>query len=411
MGRISLLFIGLSMLMSQAFAGIDGFDARFNLVKSDQGAVKAIKLKKAVTRFTIKPFLDQIKADLKKEQSEGLMGLSDAEKEQEIDDMLFELGLDPYAKSTEGGSEEAQKLKESLMNIKNIDVDAAFSKADDRNFWKEFEAKLQEAMLFVDPTVVANLDDARFFYKRQITYKVITWALEEAKKRFSEVPVLNIVSFIVVRVHDMMVEQRHFHHNMLLHYFETVEESKLGMTKEEVDRAISSIYEYRIEMMAINESNKAAANWLSYGLDKFYMTVRAGNTKVKNWGAPLARVKFTDIKKLNFAFASVTEGGARKIYHLHLPAHKFTAKPAMAYDYSNPKKIKRIRSLLNLGGVALGFIQLPNWLKSNVHSFLQSMYVEQVRMEGGLVGYFETTGDTAMLKSIYAQRANFYIVE
>lgn len=404
------LLTGLLMSLGAQAQDLTGFQSRFQLVKNAEDKVVAIKLKKAVTSFTIKPFLEQIKNDLKKEQAQGFL-MNEAEREAEIDELLYELGLDPYAKSGSDGQEEAEKLKKSLLNIPNIDVDAVFAKTQNNGFWKEFETKLKDALLFIDPTVLANLEDARFFYKRQVTYEVIKWALDEAKKRFSEVPVLNIVSFVIVRVHDMMLEQRHFHHNMLLHYFETVEESKLGLTKDEVDRATSSIYEYRIELAGLSESNKAAANWGSYGMDKFYMQIRAGNSRVRSWQAPLSATNFKDVRKLNFAFASVMEKDARKIYHLHHAGHQFTSKPALAYDYSNPNKVKRTRALLNLGGIALGFISMPDWIKSNVHNFLNSMYVQQVRTEGALVGYFETTGDTAMLKRIYAQRANFYIVE
>ncbi len=403
---IQALVFGL-MISGAAFAqDLSGFNKRFDLVRNENGAVTTIKLKTVIPTFTIRPFLEQLKNELKREQASGFIG-----NEAEIDEMLIELGLNPYALTGEEGQEEAQKLKESLLNIGNINVDAEFSKANNKKFWKEFEDRMKEAMTFIDPTVLANLDDARFFYKRQVTHKVIVWAIKEAQKRFSEVPVLNIVTFIITRVHDMMLEQVHFHHNMLLHYFETMDESKLGMTKEEVDRAVSSIYEYRIELAALNESNKAAKNWQSYGMNKFYMDVRSGNTKVRGWTSGLGSRQFSDVKKINFAFASVTEENARKIYHLHCNGHMFTQKPALAYDYARPQHVKRIRSLLTLGGVALGFINIPDWIKSNVHNFISSMYVQQVRMEGGLVGYFESTGDTGMMKNIYAQRANFYIVE
>lgn len=409
MSRIIFSLVAVMAFSLSSFAqDMTAFNKRFELVKNEQGKVTAIRLKKAVTTFTIRPFLEQIKADLKREQNEAFVGV---DSEEDVDQMLMDMGLNPYSLVGENGSEEAQKIKEALLNIKNINVDEAFAQADDKAFWKEFETKLKEAWLFVDPSVMANLDDAQFFYKRQVTYRVVEWALQTAAKRFSSVPVLNIVTFMVVRIHDMMLEQRHFSHNMLLHYFETIPESKLGMTKEEVDRAVSSIYEYRIDAMSYNESKKAAANWATYGFDKFYADVRMGNSKIRQWQSPLASTRFSDIKKLDYAFASVMENNARKIYHLHITAHQFTQKPALAYDYSNPQRVKRNRALLNLAGVVLGFINIPDWLKGNVDNFIKSMYVQQVRMEGALVGYFETTGDTAMMKSIYAQRANFYIVE
>ena len=389
---------------------LDGFNKRFEIVKNPEGKIIAIKLKKAVTRFTIRPFIEQIKNDLKKEQS-SLALMNEVEKEAQVDAMLEDLGYSAYALHGGEGKKEAQKVKESILNVPNIDVEAAFMELDKADFWAEFERKLHEAMMFIDPTILANLDDARFFYKRQVTYKVVVWALEQAKKRFSNIPILNIASFVIVRVHDMMLEQRHFHHNMLLHYFETIPETKLGMTKEEVDRTVSSIYEYRIDAMDFLTSNAAAKDWMNFGMNSFYRQVRAGNNKMESWRSGMSSTRFEEMKKLNFAFAQVKEAEAQKIYHLHHNMHQFSRKPSLAYDFSNPKKVKNNRALLNVAGIALGFIKMPGWLKSNVDNFIKSIYVQQVRTEGALVGHFETMGDPEMVRSVYSQRANFYIVE
>jgi hypothetical protein len=409
MSRLITLSFGLLLSLS-AFAqdlSIQGFNERFTLVRNEENRVTVIKLKKAVTKFTIRPFLEQIKADLTKEQ-DSFNALAASEKEAQIDNLLFDMGLDLYGKSN--GSEEARKIREALLNIPNINIEQAFAELNQEDFWAEFQSKLQEAMLFIDPTVLTNLEDSRFFYKKNVTYKVVEWALQQAQKRFANVPVLNIATFVIVRVHEMMLEQRYFHHNMLLHYFETIPESKLGMTKEEVDRAVSSIFEYRIEATNFFESNRAAADWLNYGMDNFYKSVRSGNARMKEWSSPLSSMNFQDIKKLNFGFASVTHEGGRKIYHLHHSAHQFSSRPSLAFDYSNPSRVKKNRALLNIAGIAIGFIKLPGWLKGSVETFIKSFYVEQVRMEGALIGYFESTGDTAMINRIYNQRANFYIL-
>ena len=401
---VALVFGCLSAIAQDQ--SVAGFNDRFTLVKNDQGKVTVIKLKRATKHFTLKPFIQQLKNDLLGEQ-QSLAKMTDTE----LDDMMIELGINPYAFDYEGGSAEAQHFRVSVRNVINIDVEAAFAELDQKDFWEEFQRRLNEAALFLDPTVVANLEDPRFFYKKAVTYKVVTWALQEAQKRFSNIPVLNIASFVIVRVHDMMLEQRHFAHNMLLHYFEKVGEGKLGMTKTEVDRAVSSIYEYRIDPTNFFESSHAASDWANYGMNKFFMNVRSGNMTIQEWTGPFSTMTFKDVKKLNFAFASVTQEGVRKIYHLNHMAHMFSMKPALAYDYSNPVKVKRFRALLNIGGVALGFLKLPGGVKSAVDNFIKSLYVQQVRTEGALIGYFESTGDTAMMKSIYSQRSNLYIVE
>lgn len=402
------LFI-LSQTVLAQDAALDGFNKRFSLVKDTQGKVVAIRLKKAIARFTIKPFIEQLKNDLLLEQN-SFANANYEEKEALINEALFEMGVDPLLMSGDG-YEEAMKTKESFLNIKNININQAFNELDQKDFWSEFESKINEAFLYIDPTILTYHEDARFFYKRQVTYKVVIWALEQAKKRFSNIPVLNIASFIIVRVHDMMMEQRLFHHNMLLHYFENIPESKFGMTKEEVDRAISSIYEYKIDVTNVIESNKAAKDWLNYGWSNFYTVVRAGMGKIRSWESGLSSVYFENIKRLNFAFAEIKDNDGKKIFHLHLNAHQFSRKPAMAYDYANPNRVKQIRSILNLAGVALGFVKMPGWLKSRVDTFIKSFYVEQVRFEGALVPYFEMNGDALMAKNIYSQRANFYIVE
>ncbi len=408
MSHFSLTIL-LSIFALNVFAqdaSVTGFNDRFNLVKNEQGQVTIIKLKRATRFFTIKPFIKQLKNDLLGEQ-QALSNMT----ELELDEMMYELGINPYALGEEGNSTEAQHFRDSVRNVLNIDVEAAFTELDQKDFWEEFQRRLNEAALFIDPTVVANLDDARFFYKKAVTYKVVTWALQEAQKRFSNIPVLNIASFVIVRVHDMMLEQRHFAHNMLLHYFEKLPESKLGMTKKEIDRAVSSIYEYRIEATNFFESNNAAADWANYGMNKFFMNVRSGNMTVQEWSGPFSSMTFKDVKKLNFAFASVNHEGIRKIYHLNHSAHMLSMKPALAFDYSKPERVKRFRSLLNIGGVALGFLKLPGGIKSAVDNFIKSLYVKQVRTEGALVGYFESTGDTQMRKAIFSQRSNLYIVE
>ncbi len=410
MFRSIISVIALLAISASAFASeYKGFDARFGLVKSEEGKVIAIRLKKAVTKFTIRPFIEQIKSDLMNEQN-SFAAKSLVEKEQQIDDMLFSMGLNPYDKNS-SGEDEARRIKESLLNLPNIDVDAAFAELAGNGFWEEFERKLKEAMMYIDPSILTYHDDARFFYKKNVTYAVVTWALGEAQKRFSNIPLLNIASFVIVRVHDMMMEQRIFHHNMLLHYFETVKENELGMTKEEVDMAVSSIYEYKIQASNFGESNRAARDWMNYGMNNFYMMVRSGNTRVRDWADPIFGGRFTNIKKIDFAFAEVNEKDVRKIYHLHVNAHQFSSKPALAFDYSQPTRVKRNRALLNLAGVGLGFLPIPGWIKGNVQTFIKSLYVEQVRMEGALVGYFEMNGNDVMLKKIYGQRANFYIVE
>ena len=404
--RNVLLGFALVLMTQMAFASA-GFQKRFQLVKNDQGQTVAIRLKALSLRFTLAPFIEQIKNDILSEQRRiknlGFMGY-----ESEVDARLAAMGMDPYSKDSEG-AEEIRAVKESLMNIPNINVEESFLAIERSGLMAEFEKKIQDALLQLDLALVANLDDSRYFYRRNVVYAVVTWALEQAQKRFSSVPFLNLASFVIVKVHDLLHEQKTFHHNMMLHYFQNVSEAELGMSKSEVDRAVSSIYEYRIATTGLSESNRAAREWDVFGWNKFYVQLRQGNTRAR---ALSQGSRYTDSKRVNFAFQESTSEGSRRIYNLLMNAHLFSSQPAMAYDYARPDKVRRDRALLNLAQVGLGFIPgIPGMLKSLANTFLDSMHKEQRLMDGALVAYFELNQNSVMVDQMYKQTINPYIVK
>lgn len=379
-----------------------GFRKRFQLVKNSEGKVIAIRLK-TFSSFSLRPFVDQVKNDLIAEQRRW-SSKNAQEMEAQIDAELMSMGLNPYAKE---GEENAVAIKDSLMNVPNIPVEASFAEIQRSGLMAEFEAKLQEALIQFDLSAVAHLEDSRFFYRRAVTHAVVSWALEQAKKRFASVPMLNLASFVIVKVHDLLLEQKTFHHNMMLHYFQTMPDGALGMTKEEVDRAVSSIYEYRIQAASYNESNRAARDWGRYGWNIFYVQLRQGNTRQR--GLESAGT-LREVNRLNFAFVEYNDGESQKIFHLLMNEHMFSGKPALAFDAAKPEKVKRQRALLNLAQVGLGFLPVvPGWIKSMVETFINSMTVDQGRLEGALVPVFEAQGRTDMVEAIYKQNINPYL--
>jgi hypothetical protein len=403
------MFRGLicALVMSVSFGAwaqdAAGFHKRFQLVKSADGKVLAIRLK-VFSHFSLRPFVEQVKNDLLSEQRRW-NNKSAQEMEARIDAELVAMGLDPYAKD---GEENAGAIKDSLMNIPNIKVEESFAELRRTGLLAEFEARLQEALIQFDLSAVAHLEDSRFFYRRAVTHAVVSWGLEQAKRRLGSVPLLNLASFVMVKVHDLLLEQKTFHHNMMLHYFQNVPESALGMTKEEVDRAVSSIFEYRIQATGLQESNRAAREWDRYGWNSFYATLRMGNTRQRGLESD-GTLRATE--RLNYAFATFDEGGVKRVYNLLQNKHMFSGKPALAYDFAQPDKVRRERALMNLAQVGLGFLPVvPGWIKGMVDSFIDSMYVEQRRLEGALVPMFEARGDASLVQAVYRQSINPYLI-
>lgn len=403
---IALLLLVLSL---QAFAAgtpaimsMDGFHKRFNIVRDDNGEVTAIKMKFFTQKFSIRPYLMQIKNDLKAEIAR-MQSQNKSVTENEINALVDEL-IAGSEKSAET-EENVYVLKDSLLNLTSINVDESFTEVQKHEVLKKFEFDLKKALKMLDLAIIADPTDARFFYRKNVTYEVVKQAINFAKKKFDSIPVLNLAAFIIVKVHDLVLEQRLFHQNMLLHYLNNFE-TKLGMSESEVNRVFSSIYESRIGVTGYGESNSAAQNWEHYGLDKFYAMVRTGNTRIRNadFGTDTLGPKY------NFGFIEVKEDGERLVKNLINNKHMFSSKMATAYNYDKPNQVKRFRSLLNLGQVGLGFLPIPGWIKSNVERFVESYYVDQKRTEGALVGFFESTGNTEMFNAILKQNINPYLV-
>lgn len=389
----------LFSLTTFAQVNLDGYEKRFNVVRDVDGNATYVKMNFFTKGFSLMPYVNQIKNDIKTE----ITRMRSKAYGQEIEIFLEEL---------EEGSEKSAEVQEnifairdSLKNLDNIKVEKVFSELNRGGVLQKFREELEAALDKYSLAVIASTEDPRYFYKRNVTYEVVTRALEFAKSRFSDIPLLNLASFVIVKVHDLVLEQRLFHQNMLLHYLQNTNEVELGLTTEEADKIFSSIYESRIAAINYRESNQAAANWTKYGLNKFYGMVRTANNKLRRTTRSMQ-----GIERYNFAFFEAKVDGERLVYNLVHTKHSFSSKMAVAYNYEEPNKIQRFRSLLNLGQVGLGFLPIPSWLKGQVEGFIESYYVEQKRLEGALVGYFEMNSNLVMARAIKANTINPYIL-
>ncbi len=254
---------------------LNSFKKRFSYVKNDQGEVSYVKMNLINNKWSISPYVNQIKEDVKRE----IERMRSKSYEQELEELYVH--LEQGAHKSDEFVENIGTLRRSFDQLKTIDVDHFFNKIETKGVLSKFQKELKEALRLLDLSVIASTQDPRYFYKRNVTYEVLKRAINFAKDKFTSIPVLNLVSYVLVEVHEMVLEQRLFHQNMLLHYLQNVKEDKLGLTIAEADRIFSSIYESRISPINYWESNRAADNWARYGLNKFYAMVRMANNKFR----------------------------------------------------------------------------------------------------------------------------------
>ncbi|MBP9682537.1 MAG: hypothetical protein KBD76_14110 [Bacteriovorax sp.] len=381
----------------------DAFFKRFQVIRAENGKLIGIRDRTLPVKFSVIPYIKQIKSQLLKEQS--LMteaNLANGSYESEVKNLL-ESEMDySFSGNQDEYNQNLQGILESLRKLADLNVEGVFSHPVFKDVVEQFQGKMTEAILLLDPTIIANVNDSTYFYKKNVTYKAVTWGLDFARKRMSSLPMLNTASYIIVQVEKLITERRQFHQNMLMHYLENFKEEELGLTHEEVNLIWSSIYESRISWFSYWESKNARLNWDKYGVNNFYASFRQGTANLRNAGKLYSEVN----ERFNFAFQRVTFKNENVIVNLFDKENRFQNRPAVAYNFDRPTQVVRKRVLLTLAGLGLSFVPISSGIKDSIDSFIKSFYEHQKITEGALYGYFESFGNPSALEQMQAQYLN-----
>ena len=404
------LMVGLLCLLAvntnEAFAkSADAFHKRFQVIRSDDGKLVGIRDRTLPVKFSVVPYINMVKSQLKAEQSlMSEQNLASGEYEANVRSVLDE---DRELLLAQGYTQAeydryVQTVVDSLKQLAVVNVDGVFTNPAFNEVVAKFEGKMTDAILLLDPTILSNVQDPTFFYKRNVTYKAVSWALDFARKRLSNIPMLNTASYVVVQVEKLITERRNFHQNMLLHYLESFDEKELGLTHDEVNMIWSSIYESRIPWYAFWESSAAKSNWTKYGVNNFYANFRAGTAKLQKAGGLYSEVN----DRMNYAFQRVTFNNEKVVVNLFDNESMLQSRPAVAYNYDRPTQISRKRIMLTLAQLGLSFVPLNATIKDTAGNFIKSYYANQKITEGALYGYFESMGEDSGMRQVKAQYLN-----
>lgn len=381
----------------------DAFFKRFQVIRSADGKLLGIRDRTLPVKFSVEPYVKQVRAQLLEEQN--LMSnenLSNGNYENAVKNVLEEDMDYQFTDNQRQFDQNVEVVVNSLKKLAVLNIDFIFSHEIFKDVVNQFQGKMTDAIMLLDPTMIANVNDSSYFYKRNVTYKAVTWGLDFARKRMSNIPMLNTVSYVIVQVEKLIRERRQFHQNMLLHYLENFKEEELGLTHDEVNLIWSSIYESRIDWFAFWESSAAKNNWAKYGVNNFYTNYRMATASLRN-----SQSIYTELgERSNFAFQKVTYNNEKVIINLFDKESIFQNRPAVAYNYDKPTQIVRKRVILQLAGLGLSFVPMGQMIKDNIDSFIKSFYEKQKITEGALYGYFESNGDQEGQNKLYAQYLN-----
>lgn len=400
--RVLTLLVSLCVLASftaQAKTA-SGFNKRFQIIRDENGKLLGIRDRTLPVKFDVAPYIEMVKTQLLKEQA--LMSATNAiDYDADVRNILAEDAPEALTNDPQYDAY-VNKVIQSLRQVAVVNVDGVFQNDIFQEVVGKFSGKMTEAIMMLDPTMVAVTNDPKYFYTRNVTYKAVTWGLDFARKRLSNIPMLNTASYVIVQVEKKITERRNYHQNMLLHYLENFSESELGLTHDEVNLVWSSIYESRIPWYAFWESKAAQSNWNKYGVNNFYTYYRSATAKLRNNSKLYSGV----YERNNYAFQEVDFNGDKVIINLFDNEGIFQNRPAVAYNFSKPTQVIRKRILLNLAELGLSFVPLSDMIKSNVSTFIKSYYENQRLTEGALYAYFESNEDSKGMLQMKLQYLN-----
>lgn len=357
------------------------FDAEFKVIKNQEGEIVAIKAKNFYPKLNIKLLIEDIENKVNSFKSLfAQKAMNDRESFYEEHVFIAPIDYDI--------SHEAKYVKDSLDLLADHDFVHFFRNLKNDDLLKEFQNRVLDEIKKYDPATLTRMDDPRFFLKADGLTKVLNWGLNQASKRFSSVPVLNFVSQIMDQVIAQIMIRRNYYQYMLMHYLDQYHASDIGLSDQEKAMALSSIYVSNLGLMDIKEILKAKDSWDNYGVLKLNGERKIAKNLINLIQAgSIAGVELKHLKEINFSFSDFDNNGNTEVYHLRVKSHKYSKKPALAFDYAEPNKIKVQRQLLMLAKVGLSFVTIPNFLKGQVISFIDSFYMVQAQREGALHAY------------------------
>jgi len=384
----------------------EAFSKRFQVIRSPEGKLVGIRDRFMPVKFSVIPYVNMVKEQLKNEQSLMAQNLASGAYESDVVSLMNEDReevMELNGMNSTQYDQNVQRVVDSLKKLSELNVEGVFANPVFNEVVGKYEGKMTEAILLLDPTILANVNDPTFFYKRNVTYQAVEWGLNFARKRLSNIPLLNTASYVIVKVEKLITERREFHQNMLLHYLENFDAKDLGLTHDEVNMIWSSIYESRIPWFAFWESSAAKGNWMKYGVNNFYLNFRNATTRLRNAG-DIYTTEASD--RMNYAFQTVIYKNEKVVVNLFDNESMFQRLPAVAFNYDRPTSIARKRIMLNLAQLGLSFVPMPAMIKDTASNFIKSFYEKQRITEGALYGYFESMGESKGMTQVKKQYLN-----
>lgn len=248
--------------------------------------------------------------------------------------------------------------------------------ADDKRLDSEFDKAKKEVAKVKAWRLVAAPYQTDAFDTEKILEQTVGRVIDVAQKIIPiDNPVFGVFEFLLDTHIENLKSRREFFQNQLLVALD--QDTTLFSTAEKA--AIrSSIFYSRISMIKTDSRSKARKAWATYGNAqwKSLMAKCDGYTSSKSAFGPCFRLEGQEVRN--------------KL----VKKNKLSKSTSLAFDYSEPKRMRAKRQFLITAKLALKLVPLPGLLKTPVRYWLNSQYIDQRKSEGFMFGWTAVSNET-----------------
>lgn len=382
MKAILITILSLSSFMLYGAESLDGYKSRFRLIRDEEGTAIRIIDRSLNIRLTFLKFSKTYNSWFINESSDLLNGVRYLSPDSEIESRTL--------------NREIQNVLEEVRkyNLQKLIQSNGFDKVND------FLVEEFKKVSTIGFRTVSNLENTTFFYQNKQYLKVQESAKKEVQKYFPNELDEKVVSYLVERYIGFLKDSRTYHQSILLHYLSNFAPADLGMSIDEVGMSISSILEGDIKWHNILSRRRLKKNWTGYGLKKLKEIQTESLERVIKHRDLYNRTPFF----ANPYFAQTQSKNGEDIWiNAFFQNEALDNSPSLSFDYTRPdfvyKKRRYFELLLFAGIQGKG----PNRIKKY---FTHLKYRRQMLKEGLLFGFYESRGNSKMMKQMIRQSLN-----
>ncbi len=255
------------------------------------------------------------------------------------------------------------------------------------NFLNKFDAEFNKFIAQESIISIANLDNSTYFYKANTTGYIIGKLKDLIMNTLGMPGGAKLALFFGDYYEGYVLQKRAYDQNILLSYLIKYSADTLGLTQQQHDQALSSIFESRIKagnvFSAKKESKLAQGNWLGYGKTK---VVELQADAQKRWDKN-KKLFDSEIRRIDPVFSIAQFKGAPIYINLSQKTGTFTARPPVAFDEQCPDYSYLKRYSYNLVRLGMDVLGVP--FSGPIDKLFFEQYKNEIPTEGLLFGVSE----------------------